>query len=70
MLCWAENTARMKLKQTKKKTLPIFTNGKFEVGDSLMFNNTSVGNIIINKPYPFGLIKLLIQIYLISKTKF
>ena len=39
--------------------MPIFTNGKFEVGDSLMFNNTSVGNIIISKPYPFGLIKLI-----------
>ena len=54
-----ENTARMKLKnKLRKRLLPIFTNGKFEVGDSLMFNNTSVGNIIISKPYPFGLIKL------------
>ena len=54
-----ENTARMKLKnKLRRRLLPIFTNGKFEVGDSLMFNNTSVGNIIISKPYPFGLIKL------------
>ena len=28
------------------------------INDDPLFNNTSVGNIIISKPYPFGLIKL------------
>tara|TARA_B100000963_G_scaffold359651_1_gene387591 strand:- start:1083 stop:1958 length:876 start_codon:yes stop_codon:yes gene_type:complete len=54
-----ENTARMKLKnKLRRKLMPIFSKGKLNIGDNLMFKDIVVGSVLINDPYPFGLIKL------------
>ncbi len=55
-----ENTARMKLKnKLRRKLLPILSSEKLNIGDELMYNSDVVGKIVIDKPYTFGLIKLL-----------
>ena len=55
-----ENTARMKLKnKIRRKLLPVKTESDIKIGDEIKFNNTIVGKILIDKPYPFALIKLL-----------
>ena len=55
-----ENTARMKLKnKLRRRLLPITSSEKLNIGDELTYNNTKIGKILIDKPYPFGLIKIL-----------
>ncbi len=55
-----ENTARMKLKnKIRRKLMPIKTQSDIKIGDEIKFNNTIIGKILIDKPYPFALIKLL-----------
>ena len=54
-----ENTARMKLKnKIRRKLLPIISSENLAVGDEIKYKNTVVGKILIDKPYPFGLIKI------------
>jgi len=54
-----ENTARMKLKnKLRRRLLAIKTDGEINVGDDLNFGKTKIGKILINKPYPFALVKL------------
>ena len=55
-----ENTARMKLKKKlRRRLLPISSSKKLNIGDELTYNDTIIGKIIIDEPYPFGLIKIL-----------
>ena len=55
-----ENTARMKLrKKIRKRLLPVDTDQIFKVGSEILFENKVVGKILISKPYPFALIKLI-----------
>ena len=55
-----ENTARMKLKnKLRRKLLPISSSQKLNIGDEITFNDIKIGKILIDKPYPFGLIKVL-----------
>ena len=56
-----ENTARMKLKKKKlrRRLLPISSNEKLNIGDEVIFNDTKIGKILIDQPYPFGLIKII-----------
>ena len=55
-----ENTARMKLKnKLRRKLFPISSTEKLNIGDEITFNNIRIGKILIDKPYPFGLIKVL-----------
>ena len=55
-----ENTARMKLKnKLRRRLLPISSSEKLNIGDEITFNNIKVGKILIDQPYPFGLIKVL-----------
>ena len=55
-----ENTARMKLKnKLRRRLLPISSSEKLNIGDEITFNNIKIGKILINQPYPFGLIKVL-----------
>ena len=56
-----ENTARIKLKnKLSKRLLPITViNGKINEKDVIFYKNEEIGKILINKDYPFGLIKLL-----------
>ncbi len=54
-----ENTARMKIKnKIRRRLLPIKVEGKINIGSDIMFNNNKIGKVLINGPYPFGLIKM------------
>ena len=39
--------------------LPISSSEKLNIGDEITFNNIKIGKILIDQPYPFGLIKVL-----------
>ena len=55
-----ENTARMKLKnKLRKRLFPISSIERLNIGDEITFNNIKIGKILIDQPYPFGLIKVL-----------
>lgn len=56
-----ENTARIKLKnKLSKRLLPInVVNGKLIEGDNIYYNQNEVGKVLIDKEYPFALIKFL-----------
>jgi len=55
-----ENTARMKLKnKLRRRLLPISSSKKLNIGDEITFNNIKIGKILIDQPYPFGLIKVI-----------
>ena len=55
-----ENTARMKLKnKIRRRLMPISSSEKLNIGDEITFNNIKIGKILIDQPYPFGLIKVL-----------
>ena len=55
-----ENTARMKLKnKLRRRLLPISSSEKLNIGDEITFNNIKIGKILIDQPYPFGLVKVL-----------
>ena len=54
-----ENTARMKLKnKLRRRLLPISSNEKLKIGDEVVYNDIKIGKILIDQPYPFGLIKV------------
>jgi folate-binding protein YgfZ len=54
-----ENTARMKLKnKLRRKLMPIKTSEELNVGDDIFFDKSKIGKVLINKPFPFGLIKM------------
>ena len=54
-----ENTARMKLKnKVRKKLFAIKSNDKLKIGSDINFNTIKIGQIVIDEPYPFGLIKI------------
>ncbi len=54
-----ENTARMKLKnKLRRRLMPISSSEKLGIGDEITYNNTKIGKILINEPYPFGLINI------------
>ena len=54
-----ENTARMKLKnKLRRRLLPISSSKKLNIGDEITFNDIKIGKILIEQPYPFGLIKI------------
>ena len=55
-----ENTARMRLKnKLRRRLLPISSSEELNIGDEITFNNIKIGKILIDQPYPFGLIKVL-----------
>ena len=54
-----ENTARMKLKnKLRRKLMPIKTDQQLKLEDEIFFKNSKIGKVLINKPYPFALIKM------------
>ncbi len=54
-----ENTARMKLKsKIRRKLMPIESQSEVKIGEEIKFENIVIGKILIDKPYPFALIKL------------
>ena len=55
-----ENTARMKLKnKLRKRLLPLSSPEKLNIGDDITYNDIKIGKILIDEPFPFGLIKIL-----------
>ena len=56
-----ENTARIKLKnKLSKRLLPInIVKGKLTEGESIFYNENDIGKVLIEKDYPFALIKYL-----------
>tara|TARA_B100000780_G_scaffold125262_1_gene87870 strand:- start:90 stop:980 length:891 start_codon:yes stop_codon:yes gene_type:complete len=54
-----ENTARIKLKnKLSKRLLPInIVKGKLLEGESIYYNENEIGKVLIEKDYPFALIK-------------
>ena len=56
-----ENTARIKLKnKLSKRLLPIeIIDGKLNEDEKIYNNNVEIGKVLINKEYPFALIKFL-----------
>ena len=49
----------MKLKEKlRRKLLPIYSSEKLNVGEEIFYNKIKVGKILIDQPYPFGLIKV------------
>ncbi len=54
-----ENTARMKLKnKIRRKLLALKSDKEIKIGSDIVFNNISIGKVLISNPLPFGLIKL------------
>ena len=54
-----ENTARMKLKnKIRRKLLALKVDKEIKIGSDIIFNNISIGKVLISNPLPFGLIKL------------
>ena len=55
-----ENTARMKLKEKlRRRLLPISSTEKLILGEEIFYNKIKIGKILIEHPYPFGLIKVI-----------
>ena len=55
-----ENTARMKLKEKlRRRLLPISSSEKLNLGEEIFYNKTKIGKILIEQPYPFGLLKVI-----------
>ena len=55
-----ENTARMKLKEKlRRRLLPISSTEKLNLGEEIFYNKIKIGKILIEQPYPFGLIKII-----------
>ena len=56
-----ENTARIKLKnKLSKRLLPIdIIKGELTEGESIYYNDNEIGKVLIDKQYPFALIKYL-----------
>ena len=54
-----ENTARMKIKnKLRRRLIPISANEKLKIGDELFFEKKIIGKVLIDKPFPFALVKL------------
>jgi len=55
-----ENTSRIKLRnKLRRRILPIKKiSGELNESDIIKFKNVEIGKILIDKPYPFGLIKV------------
>ena len=56
-----ENTARIKLKnKLSKRLLPInIINGELNEGEGIYYKDNEIGKVLIDKEYPFALIKFL-----------
>jgi len=65
-----ENTARMKLKnKIRRQLMSIKTDKNVKIGDEIKYNDSVIGRILIDKPYPFALIKLFDPEFAVFKDK-
>ena len=65
-----ENTASMKLKnKIRRQLMSIKSEKNLKIGDEIKYNDSVVGRILIDKPYPFALIKLFDPEFSVFKDK-
>ena len=65
-----ENTARMKLKnKIRRQLMSIKTEKNVKIGDEIKYNDSVIGRVLIDKPYPFALIKLIDPDFSVFKNK-
>ena len=65
-----ENTARMKLKnKIRRQLMSIKTEKDLKIGDEIKYNDKVIGRILIDRPYPFALIKLFDPDFSVFKDK-
>ena len=65
-----ENTARMKLKnKIRRQLMSIKTEKNVKIGEEIKDNDNVIGKILIDKPYPFALIKLFDPEFSVFKNK-
>ena len=65
-----ENTARMKLKnKVRRQLMSIKTEKNVKIGDEIKYNDSVIGRVLIDKPYPFALIKLIDPDFSVFKNK-
>ena len=65
-----ENTARMKLKNNlRRQLMSVKTEKNVKIGDEIKYNDSVIGKILIDKPYPFAIIKLFDPEFSIFKDK-
>ncbi len=55
-----ENTSRIRLRnKLRRRLMPLkIKEGNIDEGDVIKFNSSEVGKVLIDKPFPFGIIKL------------
>ena len=50
----------MKLKEKlRRRLLPISSTEKLNFGEEIFYNKIKIGKILIEQPYPFGLVKVI-----------
>jgi len=65
-----ENTARMKMKnKIRRQLMSIKSEKKLKIGDEIKFNGDIIGKVLIDKPFPFALIKLFNPEFSVFKNK-
>ena len=65
-----ENTARMKLKnKIRRQLMSIKTDKNVKIGDEIKYNDSVIGRVLIDKPYPFAIIKLFDPEFSLFKDK-
>ena len=47
-----------KLNKLRKKLFAVKSKEKLKVGSDINYNSVKIGQIVIDEPYPFGLIKI------------
>ena len=65
-----ENTARMKMKnKIRRQLMSIKSEKKLKIGDEIKYDNNIIGKVLIDKPFPFALIKLFNPEFSVFKDK-
>ena len=65
-----ENTARMKLKnKIRRQLMSIKSEKMLKIGDEIRYNDDIIGKVLIDKPFPFALIKLFNPEFSVFKDK-
>ena len=65
-----ENTARMKMKnKIRRQLMSIKSEKKLKIGDEIKYNDDIIGKVLIDKPFPFALIKLFNPEFSVFKNK-
>ena len=50
---------RLLKQKLRRRLLPISSTEKLNLGEEIFYNKTKIGKILIEQPYPFGLLKVI-----------